>query len=169
MIAFDGGTLGIGEVNLPDYSDRLRATPNQTFNISTTGGDAEEDGRQDADPDRSGNVRWNHHRDRGQAGRGGQTHGGVRRDQRRRRRDLDLAGGTYNINGTFSVGNVNGTGSVLQTAGSHTLSGTQLIVGNGGANGIYNLTDGTLKPAAASTSYLYGFNKAFLTANGAKL
>ena len=71
---------------------------------------------------------------------------------------LNIQNGTFTVGGTFVVGNGDATSSgfVHHSGGSLTLSGTQLIVGNGGtlgnaSTGTYNLSGGTLTGVASTT------------------
>jgi fibronectin-binding autotransporter adhesin len=82
---------------------------------------------------------------------------------------LNVSNGTFNT-GTFTVGTGDGTaiGVVNQTGGTLTLTGTQMIVGNGGGtgalpgnggNGTYNLSGGTLTATSvASRGVMLGTN-----------
>ena len=82
---------------------------------------------------------------------------------------LNVTNGTFST-GTFNVGTGNGTaiGVVNQTGGTLTLTGTQMILGNGGSggtltgnggNGTYNLSGGTLTATSvANRGVMLGTN-----------
>ncbi len=64
---------------------------------------------------------------------------------------LNISDGTFSVGGTFIVGNNLNSGTVNQSGGSLTLTGTQLILGNGlTSTGTYNLSGGTLTGAASA-------------------
>jgi fibronectin-binding autotransporter adhesin len=75
---------------------------------------------------------------------------------------LNIGNGTFTMNGNFTVAAgtaTPGVGTVNQTGGSITLTGTALLVGNNIATGVYNLSGGTLTgPAATNRGVILGVN-----------